>query len=168
LSRSRLPLIVAALALAWLLKRYYSHASPESLKWMLAPTAWLVGGWFGAPFGFVSGYGYLSPALHFGIVPACAGINFLIVVLGSFICGILPHIAGWTARGWWFILGTAAAYLVTLLANTVRIIIAVWLQLHPLNLDHAQLHRVEGSLVYLVFLFGFYSLAQMRVKKHAR
>jgi exosortase K len=167
LNRSRLWPIVLALALAWALKHYYSQASPESLKWMLAPTAWLVGTWFGAPFAFVAGYGYLSQGLHFGIVPACAGINFLIIVLGSYMCGILPHIEGWAARGRWLIGGAAAAYLVTLLANSARMVIAVWLQLHPLGFEPASVHRVEGSLVYLIFLFSFYWLAQMQVKKHA-
>ena len=158
---------MTALVFAYLLKRYYSHASADSLRWVLAPTAWLVGALYRAPFSFVSGYGYFSPELRFGIIPACAGINFLIIVMGAFACGILPQVSSLAARARWLLAGAAAAYVVTILANAVRIAIAVWLQLHPVELDHAQLHRVEGTLVYLVFLFAFYSIAQRRVDKHA-
>jgi exosortase K len=167
LSTRRWPLILFALAFAYALKRYYSHAEADSLKWMLAPTAWLVGALYRAPFSFVSGYGYFSPELRFAIVPACAGINFLVMAVGAFACGILPQVERLAVRLRWLVLGAAAAYVVTLLANTVRIAIAVWLELHPVSLDHAQLHRIEGSLVYLVFLFGFYSIAQAQVRRHA-
>ncbi len=156
-----------ALALAYLAKRYYSHADADSLKWMLAPTAWLVGVVFRAPFSFVPGYGYLSRQLSFGIVPACAGINFLVIALGAFMCGILPQAPSVAARARWLAGGALVAYLVTILANATRISIAVWLQLHPVDIDHAQLHRIEGSLVYLIFLYGFYSLAQAQVRRHA-
>jgi exosortase K len=163
----RWPLMVLALISAYLLKRYYSGADAESLKWILAPTAWLVGAGYHAPFSFVPGYGYLSRELSFGIIPACAGLNFMIMALGAFMCGILPHVEGWAARARWLAAGVAASYLVTLLANSVRIGIAVWLQLHPVNVDHAQFHRIEGILVYLIFLFAFYSIAQKRVEKYA-
>ena len=160
----RWPLILSALAFAWIVKRWYSHADAESLRWMLAPTAWLVGALYRAPFHFVAGYGYLSPGLRFGIVPACAGINFLVIAAGAFICGILPQAPD---RMRWLAIGAVAAYAVTLGANTTRIAVAVWLQLHPVGADPAQLHRIEGIVVYLVFLFGFYSWAQGRVRSHA-
>jgi exosortase K len=160
-------LVVLALALAYGLKRWYSHAGAESLAWVLAPTAWLVGAIYRAPFYFSPGYGWVSPGLDFAIVPACAGINFLVVVLGAFICGILPQARTLAARARWFLVGAAAAYAVTLLANTVRIAIAVWLKDHPLGVDAAQVHRIEGSVVYLAFLLGFYALAQRQATRHA-
>jgi len=163
----RWPYILLALVFAYLAKRWYSQASPESLRWILGPTARLVGLWYRSPFAFEAGYGYLSRELRFGIIPACAGINFLIMVFGAFMCGILPQVSGarrWVALG----AGVCASYLLTLFANAVRIIIAVWLQLHPIDVDRAQLHRIEGSLVYLIFLSAFYSLAQGLVKRHAR
>lgn len=162
----RWPYILLALAFAYLGKCYYSQASPVSLQWILGPTARLVGMWYRTPFVFVSDYGYLSRELRFGIIPACAGINFLIMAVGAFLCGILPQVD--KHRLQWLAAGAGASYIITVLANTVRIIIAVWLQLHPVEVDHAQLHRIEGSLVYLVFLFAFYALAQMQVRKHAR
>ena len=162
----RWPYILLALAFAYLAKRYYSQASPESLRWILGPTAHLVGTCYRTPFVFVSEYGYLSRELRFGIIPACAGINFLIMAVGAFICGIMPQVDKHRLR--WLAAGAGASYLVTVLANSVRIVIAVWLQLHPVEIDHAQLHRIEGSLVYLVFLFAFYSLAQLQVTRHAR
>jgi exosortase K len=160
----RLPYILAALAMAYLMKRWYSQATAEELRFILAPTARLVGAAYGTRFDFVAGYGYLSRELSFGIVPACAGINFLIMALGAFGCGILPQVQ--KRRALWLAGGAIGAYAITIAANSVRIAIAVFLQRHPLNFDHAQLHRIEGSVVYLVFLFVFYAMAD-RQAKHA-
>jgi exosortase K len=166
-ARRRWPLVLGALAFAWLVKRWYSQADAASLRFVLAPTAWLVGAIWRAPFYFVDGYGYLSPALRFGIVPACAGLNFLVMVVGAFCCGILPQVETGAQRLRWLAAGALAAYGVTVLANTVRIALAIGLQAWPLPIDHAQLHRIEGSLVYLAFLFGFYALAQRGVARRA-
>jgi exosortase K len=159
----RVPYIFCALVFAYFMKRWYSHATPEDLRFVLAPTAKIVGLFWRTRFDFVAGYGYLSRSLSFGIVPACAGINFLIMSVGAFGCGILPQARH--HRALWLLGGVIGSYLVTVLANSVRIVIAIFLQLHPLNFDHAQLHRVEGSFVYLVFLFIFYALADREVKR---
>ena len=167
MSARKWPFILFALGFAYLVKRYYSHADAESLRWILAPTAWLVGSIFGRSFSFEPGYGYLSRDLHFAIVPACAGINFWVIAVGAFVSGVVPRLTTLALQVRWLVVGTFAALGVTLLANMVRISIAVWLHLHPLNVDHAQLHRIEGSLVYLVFLFVFYAASEARAKKVA-
>jgi exosortase K len=166
-STRRWPLILFALVFAWSVKRWYSHADAESLSFMLAPTAWLVGALVGGPFSFSPGYGWVNRDISFAIVPACAGINFLIIAFGAYACGIVPRVTGAWRRLRWLAAGLAAALVVTLLANVVRVSIAVWLHLHPPAFDRAQLHRIEGSVVYLVFLFGFWAVAQSRVSQHA-
>jgi exosortase K len=160
----RAPYILCALAFAYLMKRWYSSATPEDLQFVLAPTARIVGMIWRTRFDFVAGYGYLSRSLSFGIVPACAGINFLIMAVGAFGCGILPQAKN---RPLWLAGGLIGSYLLTIAANSVRIAFAIFLQQHPVNFDHAQLHRIEGSLVYLVFLFAFYALADRRAKRGA-
>ena len=163
----RLALVVVALALAYAIKRWYSHADADALAWMLVPTARLVGALYRAPFYFSPGYGWVSPALDFAIVPACAGVNFLVMALGAFTCGILPQAKTPAARVRWFVAGAAAAYAVTVLANSVRIAVAIQLHEHPLGVDPAQAHRIEGSVVYLAFLLGFYAVAQRQASRHA-
>jgi hypothetical protein len=192
--RTKALAVAASLALALAIKRWYSQADAASLHWLLAPTAWCVGALFRAPFVFVDGYGYVSAPLRFAIVPACAGVNFLIIALGSFGCGVVPlagpaaggnpatalsaccgeyrnrlPVAGAARRALWIAGGACACLLVTLLANTARIALAVWLQLHPLAVavDRAELHRACGCAIYLGFLFAFYALARSLARRHA-
>jgi exosortase K len=138
------------------LKIYYSAASPDELRWILAPTTFLVTLVSGTPFTFESHAGYLSGDRRLLIAASCAGVNFLItsfLVLGL---GTL-----WKERsrniGWQFIpLSALFAYLVTIVANTVRISTALLLQGVPLEigwLNPNQLHRVEGIAIYFGFLF---------------
>jgi exosortase K len=159
--------VAASLAFALVMKRYYARADADSLRWMLAPAAWSVGAIYRAPFSFVPGYGYVSGGLRFGIVPACAGVNFLIIAVGSLWCGVVPLVSGAARRALWLVGGLAAAYALTLVANTARIALAVWLELHPLAVDRAALHRLSGCLVYLGFLFAFYALARALARRHA-
>ena len=70
--------IVIALAVA--LKRYYSLAEAGSLAWILAPTARCVELVTGIPFTFEQGTGFVNIEHRAVIAPACAGINFLIIV----------------------------------------------------------------------------------------
>jgi exosortase K len=159
--------LAAAIVFALLMKWYYAHADAESLRWILAPVAWSVGALYRSPFTFVQGYGYASRELRFAIVPACAGINFLVVAVGTLWCGTAHRVTGAARRCGWLLGGLVAAYLLTLLANTARIAVAVLLQLHPIPLDAAQLHRVTGAVVFLSFLFAFHSLALWLAKRHA-
>jgi len=76
---------VAALGLAALLKRFYSNASAEELRFILAPTSWLTSLGVDTEFTFRAGEGYLSREQSVLISPACAGVNFLIVAFVSLV-----------------------------------------------------------------------------------
>src|ERR1043165_6775548 len=73
---------VAQLALVRLcalgLKSYYATATPDELRWILAPTTWLVSLMSGRSFEFESFTGYMSSDRRFVIAVSCAGVNFLI------------------------------------------------------------------------------------------
>ncbi len=74
----RIAQCVVALACAFALKLYYSTATADDLRWILAPTTALVEFLSGASFEFESRAGYISRERGFLIANSCSGVNFLI------------------------------------------------------------------------------------------
>src|SRR6185295_7318925 len=71
---------VAGVAAAYGLKLAYSRAAVEDLRWILAPTAGLVGALRGERLAAVAS-GWAPQDGSYVIAPACAGVNFLILAL---------------------------------------------------------------------------------------
>src|SRR5687767_10590457 len=61
------------------LKLFYSSASVNDLRWILAPTAALSGWVTGTEFTFEPYAGYMSADRTFLIAASCSGVNFLII-----------------------------------------------------------------------------------------
>ena len=75
---NRVAQVVVVLLVALGLKQYYSTASANQLRWILAPTTLLVSLVSGETFQFESYAGYVTSDHTFVIAAACAGVNFLI------------------------------------------------------------------------------------------
>ena len=140
--------VVALCALA--LKYHYSIATPDQLRWILAPTTLLVEVFSGKSFEFESYTGYMSSDHTFVIAAPCAGVNYLIT---AFLMLTLRNL--WRDRfqaKWHFIpLAAMIAFGATLIANTTRICIALSdIEISWLNAN--QQHRLEGIVVYFGFL----------------
>src|SRR6185503_20816563 len=75
---NRLAQVVVVLLVALGLKQYYSAASANQLRWILAPTTMLVSLVSGESFQFESYAGYMTSDHTFVIAAPCAGVNFLI------------------------------------------------------------------------------------------
>jgi len=154
-SAQLLVLLLCALAL----KFYYSTATADELRWILAPTTMLVSLLSGKSFEFESLTGYMSSDHMFVIAAPCAGVNFLIT---SFVMLGLRRLwrDGVQNVSWRFIpLAAVLAYAATLVANTMRI----WIALHPVRvswLTANQVHRLEGILVYFGFLLLLFMLTE--------
>ena len=156
-------LVVLLCALA--LKLYYSTATPNELRWILAPTTALVELLSGRSFTFESYTGYMSSDHRFVIAVSCAGVNFL---LTAFLMLGLRRL--WRDRfqavNWSFLPLTAlVAYVTTVIANTVRICIALEIQRYEVQvsgLSANQLHRLEGIVVYFGFLLLLFILTEKR------
>ena len=156
-------LVVVLCALA--LKLYYSTATPNELRWILAPTTALVELLSDRSFTFESYTGYMSSDHRFMIAVSCAGVNFL---LTAFLMLGLRRL--WRDRfervSWRFLPVTAAvAYVTTLIANTVRICVALEIQRHSFEisgLSANQLHRLEGIVVYFGFLLMLFVVTERR------
>jgi hypothetical protein len=181
---------------ALMLKLYYSTASPNQLRWILAPTTALVELITGRQFEFESHAGYLSSDRTYLIAASCAGVNFLITAFLMLALrklwkdsSVVPPWAPLTndpknkntppheneykrgAHGetplqtkWRFIPAAALlAYFATIVTNTVRISIALWLQRNPLEISWLtpnQLHRLEGIFVYFGFLLLLFVISE--------
>ncbi len=147
--------LVVVLLGALTLKLCYSTANPNQLRWILAPTTVFVELVSSTKFEFESHAGYMSSDRTFLIAGSCAGVNFLI---NAFLMLSLRKL--WRDRSqniaWRFIpVAALFAYLVTLVANTVRISTALRLHRMPLELSWLsgnQLHRFEGIFIYFGFL----------------
>src|SRR5689334_8383616 len=122
--------IVALCALA--LKQYYSTGTANELRWILAPTTCIVELLSGRSFTFESYTGYMSNDHTFVIAVSCAGVNFLIM---AFVMLALRRL--WLGRvSWRFLpISMAIAYVTTVIANAVRICVALEIQRRAFAVD---------------------------------
>jgi exosortase K len=167
----RIAQLVAVLAGALSLKFYYSTATVNQLRWILAPTTALVEIVTGSRFEFESHAGYMKSDHTFLIAASCAGVNFLIT---SFLMLSLRKVwkdrsreAGRglreTLRDWSFLpMAAMFAYLATIFANTIRISTALlYRESSEMNwFDRDQLHRVEGIVIYFGVLLALYMFTE--------
>ena len=155
--------LAVVLLCALALKSYYSTATPDELRWILAPTTALVEVLSGRSFEFEPYTGYMSSDHTFVIAVPCAGVNFL---LTAFLMISLRRL--WRDRfqgvGWRFLpVAVLMAYGATLIANTTRICIALEMQRRAVEvswLTGNQLHRLEGIVVYFGFLLLLFMLLE--------
>jgi exosortase K len=161
--------LIAVALIAWGLKRHYADAGTDALRWILQPTATLVGVVSGATFTVAPGEGYVSHERMFLIEKSCAGVNFMIAAFAMVVFALLARVrSGASALS---VLGVAlaAGYGAAVLVNTVRITAAMWLADHPVRvaaLAPADVHRIEGIAVYFVGLVLLYELVR-RVERVA-
>jgi exosortase K len=153
---------------AYALKRYYATASPESLRWVLAPTAWLVDAATEAAFVFESHVGYVSIQAATAIVPGCAGLNFLVMVFGMLGTAFVGRFQRFGSKLQWIGASAVVAYAVTVVVNAGRIRLGMFLRGHSLPLDADHVHRMEGVIVYLGVLLLVHSAGQAMFARAGR
>lgn len=149
---------VLILGLACLLKLAFGHADANRLAWLLRPTAALVELCSGLRFLSCGEEGYLNYELNILIAPACSGVNFLLIA--ATMAGLMGFLRLRSATDQLlFALAMApCAYLATLLVNTSRILLAIFLYQADISsawLTWPRIHRIEGVVVYYLFLCLF-------------
>lgn len=152
--------LMVVLLCAFLLKDLYSTASVNDLRWILAPTTFLVESISATSFNFETHAGYMSSDRRFLIAGSCAGVNFMIAAFLMLSIGSL-----WRQKLSWKFIPAALvfAYAATIVANTVRISTALQLQQTPLEINGLtpnQLHRLEGILIYFGFLLLLFLITE--------
>jgi len=150
----------AALLAAYGLKLSYSRASAEDLAWILVPTARAVGWLRGETLVPSPGAGWIPLDGSYLIAPACAGVNFLILVLIVAVLGFAHRLRTPGQRLAWWLGSLLGVYAVTIAVNTLRILAAVELyRIGPVTgLTREQEHRLLGTVLYLGALWGAFCL----------
>lgn len=151
-------------ALAYTLKSHYSHASADQLGWILWPTAKLVQMVTGISFESVPD-GFINREHGVIIAKSCAGVNFLIIALCMTIFmkiqdrhSLLKQAAVWLQS-------LAAAYGLTILVNSARIIPGMLLldaDIYSGFITRARVHRWEGIFVYFTGLWIYYLILKRK------
>jgi exosortase K len=161
--KTKLVVVGTTLLIAWALKRHYAGASADDLWWILAPTAQLAGAITSTPFEMQTGEGYLSRERLFLIEKSCAGVNFIIAAFGMLMFAQCHRVASPLSAARLAAASLLVAYLVTVVVNAIRIAIAMWLAAHPLarsTFSAADVHRIEGIVIYFGGLLLLYELTQ--------
>lgn len=152
--------LLVVLMIAGGLKVHYSTASVNDLRWLLAPTCIFVEFVTGETFEFEAYAGYMNADNSYLIAASCSGVNFLITAfLMLALLRLWKREAGWAMIPAIFVI----AYLTTIVANTVRIAVAI--RLHRMSPDMIwvnpeQLHRFEGIFIYFGFLLLLFVLTE--------
>ncbi len=151
----------ASAMVMFVLKLHYSTAPADHLRWVIQPVAAIVSMVDGAAFEWVSGTGFVRADQRFTIAPACAGLNFMIMVFGLTVAAFMHRIKKSYWRIAWPAASLVSAYVLTLAVNALRIVIAIRLfeseaALGWLTPD--RLHRLAGIAVYFSALGLYYAI----------
>jgi len=165
--------LVGALALLimFTLKRHYSLAGADALRWILVPTARLTAWVSDAQPLWEAGVGFADYGRGIVIAPARAGVNFMIMAFGlAAFCGIgrLRRLAVLMA---WLIVSLMAAYPTALGVNSLRIVVSMALYhqagVYSAWITPGALHRLAGVWIYLGALGMFYAGVQPLLDRFA-
>ena len=160
---TRACVLIVAIATVWGLKRHYADASPDDLRWILAPTTWCVEAMTGVAFTATPGEGYFSRERLFLIAKSCAGINFMIAAFGMLMVAFAHRLDSARSAAGVLIASLTAGYAAAVLVNALRITIAMALAAHPIarsSFSADDIHRIEGITVYFAGLAGLYELTR--------
>ena len=156
---NRLLAAMLAVVVMLVLKRHYSLAGPDQLTWILYPTARLTAWLTGTNPMWEAGVGYADFGRGIIIVPACAGINFMIMAFGLAVFCALGRLQHLSLLTLWMAAALAGAYLLTLGVNTQRIAVSMALyqaDIYGAWLTPERLHRLVGVWIYLSALGLFF------------
>jgi exosortase K len=158
----RASIYLAGAAAAVGMKYYYSRSSADDLLWLLYPISALVELMTSLRFVLDPDTGLIDHARGIAIAPACAGLNFLIIAFCTLFFPLVRRKRSLTAKVGWLGTTLLSAYLLTICANSLRIVLAVSLYDHRLQygwFTAERLHRIAGVVVYFPFLLLAYSAA---------
>lgn len=139
-------------------KLWYKQLGSEELLLLLTPISYLVGFFGDSTVQFSGENGYYLAALNIVIDKGCSGFNFWLisfVVLGF---AVIMNIIEPKRKAILLILSLFVAYLLTIIANTSRILSIIKMNnLFPdLDKQYEWSHATQGTFVYLFFLISFY------------
>lgn len=160
------------------IKLFSRNAGSDELRWLLAPTTRLVNLFSGIPFVYESNVGYVNHSLRFLIAPSCSGIQFMNIMIATLIFSFVHRIGGnshaFGKRLCFTIVCVIISYLLTVLVNGMRIILAIYIprlmedqNIYISFLTPEKLHTAIGTFVYFVSLLTIYRIASYISQKAA-
>ena len=117
LNRRNIPFYLAGALLLLGMKYYYSRGDPDSLSWILAPTARWVSALSGIPFIKVPQTGYVSHSCRFIIAASCSGLQFLMISMTALVFSYIHRMRTIKGKIGWMALSALASYLLTILST---------------------------------------------------
>lgn len=132
-----------------LIKHYFSVADTTDLQWLLQPLVVLLELISPLSFQALENGEWLDAQHHIRLVKACAGGNFFIISLLGYLW-LLPLEKQPLRR---IVLVLSAAWLATLLANSLRIFLSVYAAetlANSLALSAGEMHRLIGIVSYFL------------------
>ena len=170
---------LVVLTVVVLLKHHYSIASAAQLEWILRPLSFLLEVFSGHAFHLDSNAEWVSVSADVRLVKACAGINFMLMSFMAYAWILRPDryvdadLKAWiVGRVLLLFAAITAAWVTCLLANSLRIIVAMTAKSHGweldiIGIDGAQLHRLIGMAIYVPLLSLQLSLGNRSGKRDA-
>jgi len=158
-----------ALVIAFGFKYHYSHADSGDLVWILAPTANLIEMFMPVTFELEKGQGFICSENHVIIAPACAGVNFLIISFCMIAFYGIYRLRYITEKFLWLFFSLAAAFVLTLVVNTVRIIISINLYESGFSMGWftpSRIHLAAGIIIYVSCLYIAYFTIRLILNKY--
>lgn len=166
---------IIGIVIVVLLKKYYSTASTEMLKWIIMPTSKFVSFITGLEFIEASNLGYINVDEHIAINASCAGMNFLILIFGTYYFLYLHKIKKWQQKYMWLVICMLLAYVSTIGVNGIRIIFSIYIKNADIYngwITYERVHRILGTSIYVCSILiiyytvgGFYN---KRFKKESK
>jgi exosortase K len=152
------------------LKYCYGRANAEDLYWLMAPLARLVEIFTSIRFDWEPPSGFVSTSDQVTIAPACSGITFLVVCFCTLSFSLVHRYRKVAAKLAWVAFALFSAFAVTLCANTVRVIAAIYLyraDIYGQRITPEGVHRIVGIAVYLGVLLLVYLATERLTRKSA-
>lgn len=153
------------------IKYFYRGAGSDELRWLLAPTTYLVTLLCGIPFVYESNAGYVNHSLRFLIAPSCCGIQFMLIIMATLIFSFIHRTQ---KKLCWMSASIGVSYLLTIFVNAMRIVLAIYIpaflentKLQGLCGTPEQLHTAIGVCVYFASLLAVYHIAEVIFSKTA-
>lgn len=153
--------VLGVISVCVVFKLLFAEADALALDWLLYPTSTMVALCSDRHFIPMGGEGYLDASGNIFIVPGCSGLNFFIILTAAGGCFVALSPYSVRSRLVWCAVMPGLAYAATLLVNTQRILLAIFLygrDITALPLSPEQLHRIEGVSVYYIYLCLFIML----------
>lgn len=158
-----LSLIALALLVAAWIKFFHAQSSTDDLLVILTPVNSLIELLHGSHSAYQADEGFYHASLSILIDKSCAGVNFFVLLFGVLIMMIVPVCNSLPFRLLCLPIIFVVSYVITILANTIRITCAIFLLQFKNEVPWIALlaiHEAGGIFIYLTILITTYLSVQ--------